>query len=329
MDCSCRPENPADDPHYREHLLVADFAAELALPLDTVDSSVRDYFDAELDSDWPAPEIFIHYARQVSATQLRGLAHHSPLALTGQGGDPSLKPSTSYFSKSLRRRGWAEHTRQLLAYLWMHRTVPPLRIHAKLRDRYEGPVEQQHVPNWINPELSQRLELPARYREHISSSYLRRLESHPTRPESLADLESVYWQYVLPQHDPQASGQPVEFRHPFFDIRLLKYLLGVASPRWFYRKAILRRAMAGHLPTYISDRPKHSFKVSEPKQTLLRMEPSTWHSMRRMSQEAQIYVDNDVYDRLGGELNLLTAREVAQFVRPIYLQRWIQTLGLS
>ena len=51
---------------------------------------------------------------------------------------------------------------------------------------------------------------------------------------------------------------PLEVRHPFFDLRLLRYLLSLPALPWCSDKEILRVAMKGRLPEKIRLRPKRS-----------------------------------------------------------------------
>ena len=57
-------------------------------------------------------------------------------------------------------------------------------------------------------------------------------------------------------YDPGVTLCPVVFRHPFFDVRLLTYLLGIPPIPWFLNKKILRDAMRGKTPEPVRRRPK-------------------------------------------------------------------------
>ena len=49
---------------------------------------------------------------------------------------------------------------------------------------------------------------------------------------------------------------PVEVRHPFFDLRIVNYLLALPPFPLFFEKKLLREAVAGRLPEKIRTRRK-------------------------------------------------------------------------
>src|SRR5881409_274663 len=49
---------------------------------------------------------------------------------------------------------------------------------------------------------------------------------------------------------------PLEARHPFVDLRLLRYMLAVPAVPWCRAKFLVRRAMRGVLPDAVLRRPK-------------------------------------------------------------------------
>jgi len=57
-------------------------------------------------------------------------------------------------------------------------------------------------------------------------------------------------------YDPGSTGLPLEVRHPFIDVRLIRFLLSLPVVPWCINKHILRRAMSERLPPAILNRPK-------------------------------------------------------------------------
>ena len=80
---------------------------------------------------------------------------------------------------------------------------------------------------------------------------------HPTRPyaytayQSLASDTSFFDAY-----DPGLTGQPLEYRHPLMDLRLMDFCLSLPLQPWVVKKHILRVAMRGLLPEAVRTRPK-------------------------------------------------------------------------
>ena len=56
--------------------------------------------------------------------------------------------------------------------------------------------------------------------------------------------------------DPGFTEAPVEFWHPYVDLRLLRYMLSVPPVPWCRRKYLLRQAMRGILPDEVLRRDK-------------------------------------------------------------------------
>lgn len=56
--------------------------------------------------------------------------------------------------------------------------------------------------------------------------------------------------------DAAFSGVLQETRTPLLDLRILKYLLRVPPVPWCVNKELLRKAMEGHLPQAVLQRPK-------------------------------------------------------------------------
>jgi asparagine synthase (glutamine-hydrolysing) len=103
------------------------------------------------------------------------------------------------------------------------------------------------VPEWIGAEWASRIHLPHRWRADrlplALPSYWQRQRYAPyliARKHVNADNVVAF-----------AASQGIELRHPFHDLRLTEYLLGVPGAlllRGRRRKCLLREAMKGILP---------------------------------------------------------------------------------
>ena len=81
-------------------------------------------------------------------------------------------------------------------------------------------------------------------------------QRHPWRPSTYSQLTNHFWTVGFQQYDAANWRAPVEFRYPYFDTRLVRYLLRVPVLPWFSNKALLREAMRGRLPEIVRKRPK-------------------------------------------------------------------------
>jgi asparagine synthase (glutamine-hydrolysing) len=57
-------------------------------------------------------------------------------------------------------------------------------------------------------------------------------------------------------YDAGITLQPIEYRHPLMDVRLVEYCLSIPPYPWCIKKHILRTAMASRLPEPVLRRPK-------------------------------------------------------------------------
>jgi asparagine synthase (glutamine-hydrolysing) len=107
-------------------------------------------------------------------------------------------------------------------------------------------------PTWIDPEFEQRLKLAQRWAEEEASP----VRHHDVRPVAYNSLLRARWQSYFEDLDSSGTGAAMEFRHPYFDIRVLRFMLAVPALPWCRRKYIMRRAMRGMLPEAILLRDK-------------------------------------------------------------------------
>ena len=103
----------------------------------------------------------------------------------------------------------------------------------------------------LAPSIAERIDIPKRWWQ-----FPIRPQTHPWRPRTYSQLTDHYWTLGFQQYDAANWRAPVEFRYPYFDIRLVRYLLRVPVLPWFSNKALLREAMRGRLPETVRARPK-------------------------------------------------------------------------
>jgi len=128
-------------------------------------------------------------------------------------------------------------------------TIPRMLKNWKARGRWQPPF-----PGWLNPEFESRMRLRARW-EAIERSP-DSMTSHPLRPVGHHSFQPQLWQSLFEGMDPGETMAPVEARHPYVDLRLLRYMLAVPAIPWCRAKYLVRRAMRGTLPPAVLRRPK-------------------------------------------------------------------------
>jgi asparagine synthase (glutamine-hydrolysing) len=141
------------------------------------------------------------------------------------------------------------------------------------------------------------------------------------RPKSYESLLSPLWPHLFDWFDAEQTGAPVEVRHPYLDLRLLRFMLAVPAVPWCRHKYLVRRAMRGELPTPVLRRTKKSL----PPRRL-------WENERRLAAAPFVptsalfeYVDpHRMGDGGEGEPPMIEA-----LLRIRALNHWLQSVGMK
>ena len=186
----------------------------------------------------------------------RGIAAKGRVVFYGEGPDNALRYEWRPYLRHLARaRHWARMVIDPLHTMVAHRCllwVPTLpRIFLARRQRAAW---QPRFPAWLNPTLVKSLNLDDRWRQIASDAGSHR---HPVRPkgyESFLDLPM--WLRFFASFDAGVIGTPLETRHPYLDLRVLRFMLAVPALPWCRNKHLIRLAFRGILPSKVLQRPK-------------------------------------------------------------------------
>jgi len=281
--------------------------------------------DYKLYGRWDEPELHtpepIHCPLlAIGVDDYRQVASHSRVALTGDGGDPVLSWSPSYFRDLLKNRCFGQAAAEFVRYLLSHRRLPPLGtgIRSRWRRGLGKAPSQYEYPPWLNQDFATRLDLPARWKRLLD--FTRHGQTHPLRPWTYQALANPFWQIEFEFTDPGFSCFPVEVRHPLFDVRLVNYLLAIPPMPWCVDKELLRVAMRGRLPEAIRLRPKAPLG-GDPEAELCWAGAGQWVDNFDPDPELTRYVETDAIPRVTGDDDPLR-----QWVnmRPLSLNYWFQ-----
>ncbi|HEV2388545.1 MAG TPA: asparagine synthase-related protein [Candidatus Acidoferrales bacterium] len=179
------------------------------------------------------------------------------VVLTGQGGD-------GIFS-SLRKRHCLDRIRsgdwvRLAGELSRYVLSEGRRHRLQLRFRWQALAGRGATPRpfpvWLNPEFERRLHLRERYERYEAAPVWSRTPVDAVRPEAHGLMSSPIWAGLFEEYDPDNFGACVDARHPFFDLRLVRYVLSLPALPWCSDKELLRRSMRGLLPDEVRLRRK-------------------------------------------------------------------------
>ncbi len=283
--------------------------------------------DYKLYERWDQPELQTpepvhHPLAAIAADQFRQVAARHRVALTGYGGDPAL--STSLSSHALRlakglRLG--RLARDLAQYLMAEGRMSRLYVRTRLRILFGKNRWRRFYPGWLNEDFARRWDLAARW-EQVNN---KPMPFHPTRPNAYQSLLHEYWPSLFEGEDPGVILLPLESRHPFFDLRLVQFLLRLPPLPWCSDKELLRAAMRGFLPEAVRLRRK-SPMAGDPFVAAMRRGDARWPTAPAPAPELSQFV---AWDRVPPVIGKEDAEQLWLSLRPLSLNFWLQADRLA
>ena len=249
---------PDEERHY------ASLAAKhLGMPAEFVAAEQFQLFDHPTDARrYPEPV----------ADLTPGLKHHvfarsasfGRVWLTGWDGDALLsEPLRPFLGKMAQKGHYADLAKAVTSFLlgqgglWLSGLRQQQRRRALPEQAGDGP---QRFPDWIHPDLVNRLNLKARWESPPQT--WRRFDDTP-RPYAYRVLNQMAEDGRAFEHyDAGMHGFALDYRHPLMDLRLIEHCLRLPVQPWCVKKHILRQAMRPYLPRAVINRPKAPLAAS-------------------------------------------------------------------
>lgn len=257
---------------------------------------------------------------------LRSIGARSRIALTGNGGDPALSSRISvHFRELLGKRQFALALHDAANYVGAERRSSRLYLRGRLKLLLNSRNLFQIYPRWLNPEFAREWQLYDRWKVYSApnrrASLRQESKLDAVRPEAIASLSDVGWQDYFESLDYSAAQVQVEVGHPFFDLRLVAFLLALPRLPWCCDKELLRRSARGVLPDHVRLRRKSPLR-RDPVIELLRKPESAWVDRFRPLPELARYVCRDLIPSAWRE-----RRSGLAWVnlKPLSLNFWLRT----
>ncbi|ROZ66376.1 asparagine synthetase B [Ramlibacter sp. WS9] len=221
-------------------------ASELGIRLVSQDLGKYELFEGRQGAalTTSAPIVYPHLA-----------AHHDTLAqvaetgarvlLSGHGGDAVMAPSASHYPNLMRSGRLVKFAAEVAHHVRGTGSFRGMGLRSALWPPRPTPAWMPPLPDWIDPALAERVDLEARWNAGWQTYH------------SGVDAYGQLTQPWLSRHFEalEILKQPVVGRYPFYDLRLVQFLLGIPN-FMLARKAVLREAMCGKLPEVVRYRPK-------------------------------------------------------------------------
>jgi asparagine synthase (glutamine-hydrolysing) len=223
-------------------------------------------------------------------TQLKQVAVHSRIALTGFGADPALSCRISvHFRDLLRRRQFGRAIANATGYLATEGRLSRLYVRTRWRLFLNRKHERSSFPSWLNDEFAARLTLSDRWAQVERSA---ETNAAAVRLVAYQNFGAPFWPQLFEWHDTASTRAPVEVYHPFFDLRLLNFLLALPALPWCSDKQLLRESARGVLPDAVRLRRKSPL-LADPLVALLGRQDSAWVDEFELTAALGKYVAHD------------------------------------
>jgi asparagine synthase (glutamine-hydrolysing) len=303
---------PHEERHYAK--LVAD---ALKIPILFQASDSYGLFDDENPAGIFPPEPV--HAPQARATfdQLRQVAARSRVVLTGDGADPGLCGRISvHFRQLAGKKQFGRALGDAARYLTVEGRLSRLYLRTRWRLLFANGDHAVGYPGWVDEDLGKRLGLLDRW-----GSLTRPVApADAVRPEAIDAIMDSTQPNVFEEYDAGWTGIPVETRFPFYDLRLVNFLLALPRLPWCCDKQLLRESGRGVLPEEVRLRRKSPLQ-SEPLVALLRRPEASWVDRFEAAPQLRRYVNRERIPPVHGETDSWTAWT---HLRPLSLNFWLR-----
>lgn len=308
-------------PHEERHY--AGLVAEaLKIP---IEFQISDDFRVCTNLDYccaPYPEPVHSPWSEWGFSSLRQVAMTRRIALTGFGGDPTLSSLlTSHFLQLIKKRHFARVLVDAARYLSVEGRLSRLYIRTRWRRWFPSRSAVPHYPEWLNPDLEKRLCL----RQRWESRNRAQPPNDAVRPVAFEATISSSWPALFEGYDSGVTRLPVEVRHPFFDLRLVKFLLALPAMPWCSDKQLLREANRGALPEAVRLRRKSPL-LADPLIALLQRSECVWLDSFDPVPDLGHFVERKLIPKVFGEKDAWNAWI---HLRPLSLNFWLRAKGVS
>lgn len=308
---------PHEERHYAR--LVAE-ALKIPIEFHVNDEMGQRMFLNHEDNRWPEP---VHSpGSDGGLAQMRQIAVRSRVALTGFGGDPSLSCLLSvHFLRLLKERQFGRALFEAMRYLKAEGRFSRLYLRTRWRRWLASKGQGPHYPGWLNKDMEKRLGLRERWETLTQTPAL----NAGVRPEAYEAVVDPTWPALFEGYDPGITHVPVEVRHPFFDVRLVEFLLALPALPWCSDKELLREAARGILPDAVRLRRKSPL-LADPLIARLQRPESAWVDSFEGVAELGRYVERRLIPKVFGEKDIWTAWI---HLRPLSLNFWLRSKEAS
>lgn len=304
-------------PHEERHY--ASLVAEaLQIPIEFHPSDDLGLWNDPSQRDFAWPEPAHLPTSDGGLRQLRQVASRNRVVLTGFGGDPVFSCLLSvHFSKLLRQRQFGQALGEAVQYLTLEGRFSRLYVRTRWDKWFGGKNQMPFYPGWLNNDLENRLGLRERW-ETLMNASSPNGTARCTAYEAMADPS---WPNLFEAYDSGVTEVPIDVNHPFFDLRIVSFLLALPALPWCSDKQLLREAGRDILPDTVRLRRKSPL-FGDPLVALLQQKESAWVDSFEGVAGLELYVERERIPRV------FETKEIWSpwiHLRPLSLNFWLRS----
>jgi asparagine synthase (glutamine-hydrolysing) len=311
-------------PHEERHYAGL-VAQALKIPIEyRADDHLR-LFQMARQADYHPPEP-VHAAwPDVAADQLQRVSTVSRVVLTGFGADPLFSGRISvHLRELLRQRRLGRALADALRYCTVEGRLSRLYLRTRWRILFAPKeVSSGFFPAWLNEDFAKKLGLRDRWETFSGGRGMAPPDA--VRPEAYECTFAPLWPSLFGAYDAGVTRVPVEVRHPFFDLRLMSYLLALPRLPWCCDKQLLREAARGVLPDAVRLRRKSPL-LADPLLKLLEMPEAANVNCFEPQPELERYA---IPSRIPQALDTKDSWAAWVNLKPLSLNYWLRGLHRS
>ena len=289
-------------------------AKHIGIPLTQLNGDEYSLFEGKGagDMDQAEPFLLSPFTGQFNDL-LRLCAVNGRVAFTGYDGDAFMtEPPNTYFASAAKRLKLKDLATGMGWYAWSQKRFPPIGLRKNIK-RIFNRESPESYPEWIDESFARRTNLRDRLQESLNTKI------DEVRPAAFQSLDSKVWAPLFEGYDPGATKLLLEFRHPFIDLRLVEYLLGIPAVPWCVNKHILRVAMKNLLPQTVLNRPKTPL-AGNPALQLVRRGSVRCLDIFEVNSKLKCFVNLDARQSIANEL---TSEGLYASLRVFALNYWL------
>jgi asparagine synthase (glutamine-hydrolysing) len=305
----------------RERYYSGIVAHSLGIPISYTVSDDYKLYQWPKQSGFKPFEIINEPLRALFSDFTQSVGQHSRVALTGDGGDALLYPEDRFPQKVLSSLAFGKVIREAIFCLRSYGKIPRMGFRSGVRKLVSSAPENQDFlvfPGWLNESFENRCHLRDRWEDQKHGP--RRTDR--LRRGSYESMSSVMWPHLFADYDPETTGSAVEVRYPFFDIRVVNFLLSVPSLPWCFNKGLLRFATQRQLPAEIRKRLKTQI-VQDP--ILVRVRQTDW-ALNDYFTPVEGFSNYVNASRVNKEDWLTQQNQIWMHARPLSFNYWLRSL---